>query len=392
MPVQQYPRREWQYDNNPSAAPQRDQSFTPNVGTFFEFNNSTVAVGSTVNEVQTVTLSSYSGSDTYTLSFGSLTSTAITVTNHNLSATTSGSVRYALNEILGSGNWATNLPSSGTPSTSQSYTVTFQGTLAATDVAMLTAPTQSGCTVSFSETTKGILGPWTVPAGIYRLSEVLIVGGGGGGGSGASGSAGAGGAGGQVKYLRNVPVVPGDTITVTIGAGGSGGNGTSVLGTDGGSTTMTIGSTAYTATGGKAADNSNNAGAASGTRGTFNPTSKTYSAAGGVALSGGQPLAGGAGIAEAFGADSPATGNAGSSPGGLGGIAGYGGGGGAASQAQAGTNGGRGGEGGGGGGGGRDVAGGSGGTNTGGGGGGGSGGAAGGAGGSGYLAFYYTGI
>jgi hypothetical protein len=68
-------------------------------------------------------------------------------------------------------------------------------------------------------------GTFTVPTGITAV-EVVAVGGGGGGGGGADVIAGGGGGGGQVVQ-RQVPVTPGQTYNVSIGAGGHGGQGAS---------------------------------------------------------------------------------------------------------------------------------------------------------------------
>jgi hypothetical protein len=59
---------------------------------------------------------------------------------------------------------------------------------------------------------------WTVPSDIALLNAVLIVGGGGGGGFDIGGGGGAGG----LIDLTDVPVTPGATISVTVGAGGPG--------------------------------------------------------------------------------------------------------------------------------------------------------------------------
>lgn len=65
---------------------------------------------------------------------------------------------------------------------------------------------------------------FTVPANVRKI-DVFCVGGGGSGGYGDSGMADAykgkgGGGGGYTAYKLNIPVTPGDTYVVTIGAGG----------------------------------------------------------------------------------------------------------------------------------------------------------------------------
>lgn len=59
---------------------------------------------------------------------------------------------------------------------------------------------------------------WTAPAGVTSVNAVTI-GGGGGSAAGAS-NATAGGGGGGLGWKNNIPVVPGQTYTVVVGAGG----------------------------------------------------------------------------------------------------------------------------------------------------------------------------
>ena len=63
---------------------------------------------------------------------------------------------------------------------------------------------------------------WTVPAGVTSLAIVAV----GGGGSGATGDGqgsrnGGSAGGGGLRYVNNVPVSPGDTLTVVVGSGGA---------------------------------------------------------------------------------------------------------------------------------------------------------------------------
>jgi len=78
-------------------------------------------------------------------------------------------------------------------------------------------------------------GSLVVPAGIFTLiANAGAAGGGGGGGSDAT--KGCGGAGGTLVYGFPIPVTPGETVTVTIGAKGTGGAGAAsgaVNGSDG---------------------------------------------------------------------------------------------------------------------------------------------------------------
>lgn len=77
-------------------------------------------------------------------------------------------------------------------------------------------------------------GTWTVPASTTQ-ADIFMIGGGGPGGSGGSGGGGGGGA-----VLRNTTwaVTPGQQWTVTIGAGGVASTSNSVLGTNGGDTSI----------------------------------------------------------------------------------------------------------------------------------------------------------
>lgn len=66
---------------------------------------------------------------------------------------------------------------------------------------------------------------WVVPAGVYFISVVAV---GSGGGSPTSSSSGAsrGGNGGNLRWRNQIPVTPGETLTVTVGrAGNFGGSG-----------------------------------------------------------------------------------------------------------------------------------------------------------------------
>jgi len=78
---------------------------------------------------------------------------------------------------------------------------------------------------------------WTVPSGVYEISVVCIGGGGGGSGSveGNFGAA-AGGGGGALRYVNNIDVTPGETLTVIVGAGGGGGN--QAAGSNGGTSSL----------------------------------------------------------------------------------------------------------------------------------------------------------
>lgn len=92
---------------------------------------------------------------------------------------------------------------------------------------------------------------WVVPAGVTKI-DMLLVGGGGGGTSQGVALARGGGGGGGVLTIFDVPVTPGSSITVNVGAGGQNelGGGPSA----GQITTVVIGSTTYEAGGGGASD------------------------------------------------------------------------------------------------------------------------------------------
>ena len=102
---------------------------------------------------------------------------------------------------------------------------------------------------------------WTAPAGVTKISVVLI-GGGGGGGQGAGGPAGGGGA---LAYKNNITVVPGVSYNLTVGMGGTDATGPGHK-NDGGNSTITIGSETYAAYGGEGGQKSPDAPGPGGTR------------------------------------------------------------------------------------------------------------------------------
>jgi hypothetical protein len=85
-----------------------------------------------------------------------------------------------------------------------------------------------------------------VPAGVTKISAVLIGGGGAGGGSDGS-SGGNGGGGGGLRYVNDFPVTPGQTLDVFVGGGGVGSGG---VGGNGGNSSITGIATAFGGTGG----------------------------------------------------------------------------------------------------------------------------------------------
>jgi hypothetical protein len=169
---------------------------------------------------------------------------------------------------------------------------------------------------------------FVVPAGVTEI-DAYNQGGGGGGGNGNSGSyKGASGGSGKVGangYLNNIPVTPGETLTVIVGAGGAAlkaGSATQLLRGDTVLLTVAGGAAGATATGTSSSEN--NPGTA-GTAATLIPgDATTYSAAnkrpgsggnggagrnnGGGSLSTGPGVAGGCRIMWGKDRDYPSTG------------------------------------------------------------------------------------
>jgi hypothetical protein len=84
-----------------------------------------------------------------------------------------------------------------------------------TSLSASTTPAGSTDTLSF-----------TVPENVNRISILCVGGGGGGRGNDeADLLAGGGGGGGGLSYSNNVPVIPGETLTIYAGRGGAGSNG-----------------------------------------------------------------------------------------------------------------------------------------------------------------------
>lgn len=170
---------------------------------------------------------------------------------------------------------------------------------------------------------------WVVPFGVTSICAVAV--GGGGGGRQASNLAtsyGSGGGGGALRARNGIPVTPGQTLTIVVGAGGTVGvsaNG----GTGGASSVSGSGFTTMTANGGQGGLNTG-ANASGGTS-TGSPGTSGFSGNGGTGGAGSTTLA---------------------QPGGGGGAGGYSsvGGGGGSGASPSGANGGSGGGSGGGGG------------------------------------------
>jgi hypothetical protein len=109
------------------------------------------------------------------------------------------------------------------PGLSNGTTYTF--TVVATNAAGLTsAPSNTTTPVSYGtlqtqQFTVTGSSTWTAPTGV-RSVEYLVVGGGGGGGGGHDSGGGGGGGGGMV-LTGDLPVIPGNNYTVTVGANGA---------------------------------------------------------------------------------------------------------------------------------------------------------------------------
>lgn len=78
---------------------------------------------------------------------------------------------------------------------------------------------------------------WVVPSDVNKIL-IYASGGGGGGGAGQSHAGSSGGGGGVNWRVRMVTVVPGETLTITIGAGGAGATTAGGNGGNGGTTTV----------------------------------------------------------------------------------------------------------------------------------------------------------
>ena len=77
----------------------------------------------------------------------------------------------------------------------------------------------NGSSGTYNAGTNSYTHTWTAPANVYNVAVVAI--GGGNGGQGWVGGGGQyGGAGGGLGWANNIPVVPGNTYTVYVGAGG----------------------------------------------------------------------------------------------------------------------------------------------------------------------------
>lgn len=169
----------------------------------------------------------------------------------------------------------------------------------------------------FTDTSGAI--SFVVPAGVTSISAVCI--GGGGGGLGST-NGGTGGGGGDLRYRNNITVVPGQTLTITVGAAGN-------PGAQGGFSRIALGGTTLLEAAGGCAGI-----ASGGTAGSKNGTSSTIGGSigggdGGIPIAGdvtGSPGAGGVGGYSGNGGNGGVDGvNAGAGGNGAGGAGGGGG-------------------------------------------------------------------
>jgi hypothetical protein len=106
--------------------------------------------------------------------------------------------------------------------------------------------------MSLAEQNYTVPGTYTfvVPSGVSSISA-MAVGGGGTGDDGRSGDGGGGGgSGGSAGYFNNLPVTPGQSITITVGAGGAVTSVKNTKAPDGAASLVTFGSFTMTAPGG----------------------------------------------------------------------------------------------------------------------------------------------
>lgn len=137
----------------------------------------------------------------------------------------------------------------------------------AASVWLLTIPPPSRAAPRFQSYDTAGTYTFTVPAGVTSIVATVTASGGGGGGSRSTGDAGVAGAGGP-RVKLNLPVSPGDVLTVVVGAGGTAGAGgaSPTAGGQGGTTSITDTTTTTTLvsiTGGQGGAASNNAGVVS---------------------------------------------------------------------------------------------------------------------------------
>ena len=150
----------------------------------------------------------------------------------------------------------------------------------------LTSKTYTARPSQITFTTPGVT-QWTVPPGVYSISAFMVSGGqGGGNGANIDGFvfAGYGGQGGSTLWVEKIPVSPGLTVTITVGAGGTAGGISNLPGAAGGNSGVTAGTRTCLVT---------NSGISSVFDGAI--WSRGIGGAGGVRDTGGKPGGGGGG-------------------------------------------------------------------------------------------------
>jgi hypothetical protein len=122
--------------------------------------------------------------------------------------------------IYPNNSYAATVIATGTNPDACNQTVSISANVSSTRIAQ-------DCIVTFTNSSETV---WTVPAGVTRVSAIVVGGGGGGGDSASNITGGGGGSGG---FFQNTNIFVADTIAVVAGAGGSGST-SNTQGADGG--------------------------------------------------------------------------------------------------------------------------------------------------------------
>lgn len=116
---------------------------------------------------------------------------------------------------------STPTPTATTCTLTSTYAKAIVGTR---DLPATVSGATTGLTFTASGITNGLVSTgtgtftWTAPAFVTKVNMIMVGGGGGGGGRGKTGG---GGGGGALTYANTVPVIPGTTYNITVGAGGA---------------------------------------------------------------------------------------------------------------------------------------------------------------------------
>ena len=134
----------------------------------------------------------------------------------------SGSLPAGLSSATVNENGVSKFRITGTLSADRSSFTTSNFVLRAVDAASNT----SSRAFSISEVPSGIesftsSGTFAVPTGVTSADVLVVAGGGAGGGGGPQHVSGGGGGAGGLIFMPSAPVVPGGTVTVTVGDGGA---------------------------------------------------------------------------------------------------------------------------------------------------------------------------